>query len=136
MSRLAVILVVFLIAISTANAVYFKNQATNSRMDSNPAGSVYSLGPNGGNFQRWNLVNTINGCVRFVNAATGHCLDSNGAGQVYTLGCNGGNFQNWRFNYLRLVNCQTGRCLYPNGAGNVSTISCRSKIGGQNWIDA
>ncbi|MEZ7005478.1 RICIN domain-containing protein [Streptomyces sp. AD55] len=81
---------------SAAPQVPFKNVATGKCLDSNGAGKVYTLGCNGGNYQRWTVRESGAGVVVWKNVATGRCLDSNGAGNVYTLGCNGGNYQRWR----------------------------------------
>ena len=80
---------------------FLKNQETNLRLDSNLQSNVYTLSPNGGNFQVWKIENTTNNCVKLVNMATGRCLDSNYAGNAYVIECNGNNYQNWKFQSLQ-----------------------------------
>jgi Ricin-type beta-trefoil lectin domain len=64
-------------------------------LDSNYSGSVYVLGCNGGNYQKWHFYAVGNGRYNVVDQQTGLCLDSNNSGSIYTLSCNGGNYQNW-----------------------------------------
>jgi hypothetical protein len=75
-----------------------RNFATGRLLDSNGAGDVYTLGDNGGNFQRWKSY--YNSCLNnyiLQNQATGRVLDSNASGKVYTLPYKAGNYyQKWR----------------------------------------
>jgi|SRR5919202_990229 serine/threonine-protein kinase len=73
----------------------YQNVSTGKCLDSNTDGKVYTLGCNGGSFQKWTVIRT-GSYIKFKNLATGKCLDSNTDGKVYTLACNGGNFQNWK----------------------------------------
>lgn len=106
--------------------------ATGFCLDSNTAGSAYTLGCNGGSFQKWTWTGG-SASVEHRNLATGLCLDSNTAGRVYTLGCNGGNFQRWRRSGQQWINVATGLCLDSNTAGNLYTLGCN---GGsfQKWV--
>ena len=74
---------------------------TNFRLETNLRGSVYTFTPNGENLQVWQIVNTVNNCVKLVNMATGQCLDSNYDGNAYAIACNGNNYQNWKFRNLQ-----------------------------------
>jgi Ricin-type beta-trefoil lectin domain len=109
----------------------YKNLATGYCLDSNTAGQVYTLGCNGGSFQKWTVIRS--GSNRILkNVATGYCLDSNTAGQVYTLGCNGGSFQKWtvirtvigKASYITFKNLATGYCLDSNTSRQVYTLGC------------
>jgi len=109
--------------LASAGPYWWRDVATYKCLDSNTSGRVYTLGCNGGSFQKW----TWNGSkpsVEHRNYATGLCLDSNTSGSVYTLGCNGGNFQRWRREGLQWINVATGRCLDSNASGSVYTLPC------------
>ena len=107
----------------------YRNLATGYCLDSNAARAVYTLGCNGGSYQKWDVSGTDSATV-FRNLATGFCLDSNTDGRVYTLRCNGGSFQKWRvYRYsdgvtMRFRNVATGRCLDSNAARAVYTLAC------------
>jgi len=110
-----------------ANGNTYQNLATGFCLDSNANGQVYTLGCNGGSYQKW--VVTSNGATRiFKNLATGFCLDSNANGQVYTLGCNGGSYQKWvvtSSGATRIFkNLATGFCLDSNAERRVYTLGC------------
>ncbi|HRI70720.1 MAG TPA: RICIN domain-containing protein [Polyangium sp.] len=103
------------------------NGVTGLCLDSNSAGSVYALGCNGGNFQRW--TNKQYGTVDEIrDYATGRCLDSDYNGKVYTLPCNNNNYQRWSVTAMsgggyEIRSLQTGRCLEGYG-GSVYTWLC------------
>ena len=106
MKRLVTVLLFMVMIASSLNPVVsyaatiaaietYQNLATGRCLDSNTSGSVYTLGCNGGSFQKWNVIANSDGTRSFRNLATSRCLDSNTSGSVYTLGCNGGSFQRW-----------------------------------------
>ncbi|WP_412745476.1 RICIN domain-containing protein [Krasilnikovia sp. MM14-A1004] len=106
-----------------AGPYWWRDVATQFCLDSNTSGNVYTLGCNGGSFQKWTW-NGSSSSVEHRNYATGRCLDSNTSGSVYTLGCNGGNFQRWRRSGQQWINVATGRCLDSNTSGSVYTLPC------------
>jgi hypothetical protein len=63
-------------------------------LDSNHSGNVYLHWCNGGNYQKWELLNSIQGAAIYRSRETGLCLDGNGT-HVYTHQCHGGNWQQW-----------------------------------------
>ncbi|GAA0279134.1 RICIN domain-containing protein [Cryptosporangium japonicum] len=105
----------------------YRDLATGFCLDSNGEGRAYTLGCNGGSFQKW-VLRSADGGVTLRNLATGFCLDSNTAGRVYTLACNGGNYQVWtrtRYgNQVTLRNLSTGLCLDSNTDGRIYTLGC------------
>jgi hypothetical protein len=104
------------------------NFATGRVLDSNGAEQVYTLGGNGGNYQKWRRY--YSDCFKtyvLMNQATEKVLDSDGSGNVYTKGYNGGNFQKWkRYNAgdgrVFLQNVATDRVLDSSASGNVYTL--------------
>jgi serine/threonine-protein kinase len=125
-----------------SGTLILRDVSTGLCLDSNTSGHAYTLGCNGGSFQKWAVIRRSATVVNLRNLATGFCLDSNTAGDAYTLGCNGGNFQNWTVihrrgdrgfpNVVSLKNVSTGRCLDSNTSGRLYTLGCN---GGnfQNW---
>ncbi|TQS44010.1 RICIN domain-containing protein [Cryptosporangium phraense] len=116
----------------------YTNLATGFCLDSNGQGRVYTLGCNGGSFQKW-ILHRVDGGYTLRNLATGFCLDSNTEGRAYTLGCNGGNYQVWQRevhgSQRTWRNLSTGFCLDSNTDGKVYTLGCN---GGsyQRWTPA
>lgn len=117
-------------------AYSYVNRATGRCLDSNYAGDVYTLGCNGGNYQRWR-VESGGTILTIHNVQTGLCLDQNGQGSVYTLGCNGGSYQLWFGSggttaNTNIVHNFYGGVLDSNYAGHVY---CLPRNGGnyQNW---
>lgn len=104
----------------------YKNLATGFCLDSNARRQVYTLGCNGGSYQKW--VATGTKIVTLKNLATGFCLDSNARRQVYTLRCNGGSYQKWVVSYKSpnqsrvFKNLATGFVLDSNAARRVYTF--------------
>lgn len=113
---------------SIAAVETYKNLATGYCLDSNAARQVYTLGCNGGSYQRWTVIVNSDGTRSFKNVATGYCLDSNAARSVYTLGCNGGSYQRWYISRngstITFKNKATGFCLDSNAARKVYTLGC------------
>lgn len=120
------------------NVTTFQSLATGYALDSNFQGSVYGLGRNGGNYQKWYVGLSDYGTVTLRNVATWRCLDSDTQGRVYTLGCNGGSFQKWvvlrrQYGTVVLRNLATGFVLDGNAARSIYTLG---ENGGsyQKWI--
>jgi Ricin-type beta-trefoil lectin domain len=118
--------------------VVFTDLSTSKCLDSNMGGNLYTLGCNGGLYQRWTVKDRAKSTVTLVDNATGRCLDSNANGSAYTLGCNGGLYQRWTavpssYGTVNLTNVATGRCLDSDVAGAVYTLGCN---GGsyQRWV--
>jgi serine/threonine-protein kinase len=106
----------------------WRDTATLRCLDSNSAGRVYTLGCNGGGYQKWYDTKLVYG-QQIRNGRTGRCLDSNTGGRVYTLNCNGGAFQQWTLTYTgiygwQIRNVATGLCLDSNAGGSVYTLGC------------
>lgn len=123
----ASILAVAMTSVAASNPETYKNLATGFCLDSNAARQVYTLGCNGGSYQKWTV--KVVGSNRILkNLATGYCLDSNAARQVYTHGCNNGSYQKWTIirtgSNITFKNLATGYCLDSNAARQVYTLGC------------
>jgi Ricin-type beta-trefoil lectin domain len=110
--------------------VNLRNVATGRCLDSNNAGSVYTLACNGGAFQKWNITFDATE-YQLRNAQTGRCLYSNAQGNVYANACSGGPYQRWVIFYVAnnrrvIINKATGRCLDSNAQGAVYTLTCNA----------
>lgn len=104
-----------------------RNLATSKMLDSNSKGNVYTLGHNGGNYQKWYFYTTsYSRTYILLNVATGRALDSNAKGKVYTLRSNGGSYQKWKLftvgHYRVLQNLATSRVLDSNAGGKAYTL--------------
>jgi hypothetical protein len=118
--------------------VSFVNSQTGHCLDSNTEGRVYTLPPNGRDYQKWVLVHVGNGEHNIRNVATGRYLDSNHNGQVYTLPPNGGNYQKWWLQDYKVINVATvlvldcKECMNVNEGGFVFT-NLKNEDNYQNW---
>ena len=65
-------------------------------LDSNDERQVYSIAPNSGTNQMWNIYPEDDGYYVLLNVATGLALDSNYS-DVYTQQPNDGAYQRWQF---------------------------------------
>ncbi|WP_394840986.1 RICIN domain-containing protein [Pendulispora brunnea] len=111
----------------------FINLATSQCMDSNSAGSAYTLGCNGGNYQIWNIHPWRDNTYEIKNIATGRCLATHGGpnydNDAYTAPCNKDDqLQSWYMNVYgngtrRFSNQATGKCLDTHG-GDLYTRPC------------
>jgi hypothetical protein len=115
-----------------------KNLATGRCLDSSSDEGVYTLGCNGGSYQKWINIGTAD-TVIYKDLATGFCLDSDSEEKAYTKECNGGSYQKWKnistatANTVIYKNLATGFCLDSDSEGNAYTKECN---GGsyQNWV--
>jgi hypothetical protein len=115
-----------------------QNLSTQFCLDSNATGNAYTLGCNGGRYQKWTVSDQGRNTAVLRDVATGKCLDSNATGNAYTLRCNRGEYQKWTvirsdYNTVALKDMATGRCLDSDANGNLYTLPCN---GGsyQRWI--
>jgi ricin-type beta-trefoil lectin protein len=113
-------------ATTTSYVTTIHNSATGHCLDSNWAGQAYALTCNGGNYQKWTVVDRSDNrgvYTYIVDFETGKCLDSNSSGSLYTLSCNGGNYQCWDMSEdlltstWTLTDRATGRRLDSSGNG-------------------
>ena len=98
------------------------NAQTGLVLDSDANGLVYTLGSNGGDYQRWEWHFKENGWNYIKNKATGRYLESNNVGSIYTNNFNGGNEQLWMVWNKRLVNLGNNFALDSNYKGEVYSL--------------
>ncbi|MGW5577188.1 RICIN domain-containing protein [Micromonospora chokoriensis] len=104
--------------------IRFSNAATGRYIDSNAAGSAYTLPNNSGPYQAWNV--SIDDTFTITNVATGRCLDHNVALKRVTTGpCTPNNpYQKWNLLINGLMqNEASGQCLDDNRALNRLTAT-------------
>lgn len=89
-------------------------------MDSNSTGSVYAFSGNGGDNQKWNVVNRIGIYFNLQDVATSRYLEASGNG-VVTNTANGNNYQRWYYSGTNIISVANGRYLDSNSAGSVYT---------------
>ncbi|WP_256789277.1 Hsp70 family protein [Frankia sp. AvcI1] len=122
----------------------FVNVSTSLCLDSDASGAAYTKGCNGGDYQRWKLVQASGG-YQLKDLATGLCegarsnIGSDGTkyqGSVYTAACASQASLTWSFATnsfgYQFTNVATGECLDSNGQGRAYTQDCN---GGnfQHW---
>ncbi|MDQ1656055.1 MAG: hypothetical protein QOD41_1138 [Cryptosporangiaceae bacterium] len=124
-------------ALPDAATVVLRNKVSRECLDSNPAGEVYMLPCNGGQFQLWNIKDNKDGTRAFKDTATGRCLENRERGDstpVFTGACDGNKFQKWYFitepSLVSLQNDTTRLCLWdaPRPASSVRCEGSRDEL--------
>src|SRR5262245_16836462 len=69
------------------NPGIIRNWKTGRCLDSNWDGAVYTLGCNGGDYQKWKVEYFSLSKYQIKNVATGRCINQDGWGEVYTSPC-------------------------------------------------
>jgi hypothetical protein len=139
---------------TTGVTVFLRNPRTwqsTYALDANGTGNVVGNPINGGNYQRWNIVDPVplygyaaeTGSVLIQNFQHGQCLDSNWAGDIYTLPCSGSanNYQQWTDlgpnstwpGSRNIRNVATHYCINMTTNGWTHTGNCNQSAGPQRF---